>query len=356
LTDPIDGFDAEQDNSDYIKYLIDYKLITQQELDEKGEEQIYREFNSETRHINTNNLIAAYYANLASYHLSDNNTLASYNLIKQALSIAPDSSKIEDYNLYWQIHAENIKTDTDSLSSFLLETIDSIPSSDEFRESMITESAIAIELNVSEGKFEAADSIFVKLVSVLPEEKISDTKMRRIKVFKELSKIRSKTIRGEYEEAFNLIVELYNYDSANSGVVEMYLWVGNMYMQNLGLSGNNERLIEVADTLFTDFPETQSVKDHYISACIQNVIYGGLYKTDTKKSKEILLKANNRIPGNPSIIRAIAYLYHHMAMAEIRNHRYEEALDLLYEGLQYDPENEEIKHEIDLTKGLLNKR
>jgi tetratricopeptide (TPR) repeat protein len=180
--------------------------------------------------------------------------------------------------------------------------------------------------------------------------------MWRIKVFKDLSKIRSKTIRGEYEEAFNLIVELYNYDSANSGVVEMYLWVGNMYMQSLGLSGNNERLIEVADTLFTDFPETQSVKDHYISACIQNVIYGGLYKTDTKRSKEILLKANNRIPGNPSIIRAIAYLYHDMAMAEIRNHRYEEALDLLNEGLQYDPDNEEIKHEIDLTKGLLNKR
>jgi len=221
---------------------------------------------------------------------------------------------------------------------------------------MITVSAIAIELNVGESKFEAADSIYNTLVSVLPPEKISSSTIRLMYVYKESSKIRSKAIRGEYEDAFNLACGLYNYDKANAGVVEMYLWVGNMYMQSLGLSGNNDRLMEVADTLFTDFPEIQSVKDHYVSACLQNVIYGGLYKTDNRKSKEILLRANDRLPGNHSIIKAIGYLYHDMAMAEIRNRHYKEALDLLNEGLQYDPDNEEIKHEIDLTKELLNKR
>jgi hypothetical protein len=127
-------------------------------------------------------------------------------------------------------------------------------------------------------------------------------------------------------------------------------------MQNLGLNGETDKLIEVADSMFTNAPGIKSVESNYVLSCIQAVVNTGLYRTNPNKSKEILFTANKKLPNNEGITSTIGYLYHEMAMAEIRNRNYKKAIDILNEGLKYDPENWELKHEIDLTKGLLNKR
>ena len=127
-------------------------------------------------------------------------------------------------------------------------------------------------------------------------------------------------------------------------------------MQNLGLNRETDRLVEVADSMFTNAPGIKSVEDNFVLACINAVVKTGLYKTNHYKSKEILFAANKKLPNNKGIKETIAYLYHEIAMAEIRNRNYKKALEILNDGLKYDPENWELKHEIELTKGLLNKR
>jgi tetratricopeptide (TPR) repeat protein len=353
LTDPVDGFDMEQDNRDYIEYLVDYKLVTPEELESKGESGIYNEFITETHLINSNSLAAAYFSNSSIFNMLNGKTYESYKLMRQALEIAPDSGRCDVYDLVWQLHTDKIKTDEDSLSSFLLEAIDSIPSTEEFRKSMLNSSGVCIDMNVQNNHFEMADSIYNRLYSVLPGEMRTGDKMSQLDIYIETYKIRSKQIRGGNEEAFVLVSELYANHKDNESVLDMYLYVGNQYMQSLGMSGEAYKMLEIADSMFINAPGIKSVEDSYVNACIGAAVHTGLYRTNFEASKKILFDANERLSGNPKIKNTIGYIFHDRAMAEIRNRNYKEAIKLLNEGLQYDPDNFELKHEIEMTNDLL---
>lgn len=356
LTDPVDGFDAELDNSEYIEYLIDYKFITENELKEKGEDTIYKEFVSETYQININELVAIYYTNLASFNVNTDSTFRAYSFIKKAVLLSQDSIKINTHNLIWYLHTENIKSDVDGYSKFLIENLDSIPVSTEFYNQMVYSTAIAVNLNTDNNNFDVAENIFKKLCSVLPKVMLKESSISRIEINIKVNQVNNKIIRGDNEEAFIIASDLYSKYKENDKILDLYLYCGNIYMQKLGLNRNTSKLLEVADSMFTNAPNVKSVVDSYVMACVQNAINSGLYLTDPQKSKEILFNAHKKLPYNDGINSSIGYLYHETAMAEIRNRNYKKALDILNEGLKYDPNSHDLKREIILTKELLNKR
>ena len=356
LTDPVDGFDAKLDNSEYIEYLIDYKFITEDELKEKGEAAIYKEFVSETHQINVNELIAIYYTNLASFNARNDSTLKAYRFIKKAVMLSQDSLKIKTHNLIWYFHTEYIKSDVDMYSNFLIENLDSVPVSTEFYNQMIYSAAIAVDLNMDYNSFDVAENIFNKLCDVLPKNMLKENSISRIEINIKTNKAHNKVIRGNNDEAFIIAGDLYRKYKENDKILDLYLYCGNTYLQKLGLNRNTSKLLEVADSMFANAPNVKSVEDSYVMACVQNAINSGLYLTDPHKSKEILLSANKKLPDNAGICSSIGYVYHEMAMAEIRNRNYKKALDILNEGLEYDPNSHDLKREIILTKELLNKR
>jgi hypothetical protein len=356
LTDPVDGFDTQLDNSEYIDYLLDYKLITEEELKEKGEGEIFKEFVSETHQITSRDLVAIYYANLGVYNLLKDSTAKSYSYYKKSISFAYDSTRAQSLIWAWATHIENIKNDIKKLNSFLLENLDSLPNEKTYFEQIIHSSAVAIDYNVEKNDFETAEMIFTKLASVLPKNMLKEDNFTRIEIAIKSNKINNKFIRGENEEAYKIATELYLKNKKNDKILDIYLYCGNNYMQHLGLNREIDRLIEVADSMFNLAPGIKSVEDNYVLACIGAVIKAGLYKTNPTKSKEILFAANKKLPNNEGIKGTIAYLYHEIAMAEIRNRNYKKAIEILNDGLKYDPENWELKHEIDLTKELLNRR
>jgi tetratricopeptide (TPR) repeat protein len=356
LTDPVDGFNASLDNSEYVEYLLDYKLITEEELKEKGEVKILNEFISETHQISSRDLVAIYYANIGFYNLLKDSTAKAYNYYKKSISFAYDSTRAQSLIWVWASHVENIQNDIKKLNSFLLENLDSIPVDKSYYDQIINSSAIAIDFNVDKNDFESAENIFNKLESVLPDEMLKEDYFIRIELAIKSNKIQNKIIRGDYEAAYSIATDLYVKNKDNSKVLDIYLQCGNIYMQNLGLNRETDRLVEVADSMFTNAPGIKSVEDNFVLACINAVVKAGLYKTNHYKSKEILFAANKKLPNNKGIKETIAYLYHEIAMAEIRNRNYKKALEILNDGLKYDPENWELKHEIELTKGLLNKR
>ena len=356
LTDPVDGFDSKLDNSEYIEYLLDYKLITEEELKEKGEDKVYREFISETHKINSRDLIAIYFANLGAYNLMKDSTEKAFNLYKKSIHFEYDSTRAKSLAFVLISHVENIQKDLNKLNRFLLENIDSIPNDKNYYEQMINSCVIAINNNLERNDFETSDSIFSKLTLVLPSIMVNTEYFARIDIAIKSEKIQNKIIRGEYETAYNIATELYAKNKNNSKLLDIYLQCGSIFMYNLGLKRETDRLIEVADSMFTNAPGIKSVEDNYVLACINAVVNCGLYKTNQYKSKEILFAAYKKLPENEGIKQTIAYLYHEIAMSEIRNREYKKAMETLNTGLKYDPENWELKHEISLTKELLNKR
>ncbi|MEJ2613776.1 MAG: hypothetical protein P8Z35_02365 [Ignavibacteriaceae bacterium] len=356
LTNPVDGFDFKPDEEDYITYLLDYKLITKKEYDETEKDKLYKKFISESHKIKPEKLLSIYYSNLATYKLLKNNTSEAYKLIKKAVSIMPDSANIQEHDMIWSLQISNIETNTNALSAFLLESMDSIPPSNEFIDALIKASSNAIYKNLNMNKFEMADSIYNKLCSVLPGEKLSEPVIGQLDIDVNRAKINSRVVRGEYEGAFTLAGNLFDRYRKNDSVLEIYIEVGNSYMKQLGFSGNFEKLMKVADTLFVKAPGVKSVKETYALSSVMYVVNSGLYNSDAGRAEKILLDANEKLPDNIMIKRALGMIYHELAMAKIRKKDYSTAVKLLKKGLGYYPESKDLKHELKLTHDLLPKK
>ncbi len=356
LTNPVDGFDFEKDMDDYIPYLLDYKLITQEELNKKGINNIYKEFISKSEKITPDQLLAVYYTNLAAYQILDKKWYDAYKFLKQAVIIFPDSSTIESFNLVWSVHANDIEDNTDKVSSFLLETIDSIPASDEFYDNLIDFSGFVIDKNLEINNFNLADSIYNKLCNVLPHRELLNNLIKKMNVAISKDKIIHKTVRGEYNEAFILAGKLYNKYPNDEDIIDLFIDAGKTYVYNLQYSGDFKKIMDVADTLYSKVPEIKSVQDIYAFSRAGFTILSHLYKQDVNKAKGILIAAYKKVPDNARLKNALGIVYHELAMAEIRNRNYKDAINLLIQGLKYDPESYDLQYELKLTKDLLPKK
>ncbi|HCT52816.1 MAG TPA: hypothetical protein DF712_10180, partial [Balneola sp.] len=79
LTNPKKGFDFKSDKESLIQTLIDSKLISRDELAEKGAEQLYRESIAKTKSITKKQLLAIQYHNEALIKASNYQYTDAYN-------------------------------------------------------------------------------------------------------------------------------------------------------------------------------------------------------------------------------------------------------------------------------------
>lgn len=354
LTDPVDGFDYEWDEDKYVEVLLRYKIITQEELNKKGTRAIYNEYIVKSYEINPDQLLSDYYSNLAVYSVTGKNYADACRLMKHALVLNPDSINSYKYSLIWSLRSVDLKNDVDSLSAFLLETIDTIPASDDFREYMISASEQGIYGNLEKNNFSTADSIYRKLCGVLPEEKLKDRDIQNMDILIRSEIVRSNAIRGNTDTAFTIASDLIDKYPDNNNIMDLYIAIGTDYLGKLAMTGDYDKMRLTAKSLVHRTPGVKSVQDKYAEVVVSEVMTSGMYISNSKKAKKLLLEVYEDVPDNYLLKRALASVYHQLAMAEIRNNRnYKKAVSLLKEGLKYDPDNYDLKHEMELTRDLI---
>ena len=354
LTDPSDGFDYEWDKENYVEELLRYKIITREELAEKGTNAIYTEFVAKSHKITPVKLLAAYYSNLAVFSVKANNYPEAYRAIKKAVILNPDSMITLKHNLIWSLWGINAGDDADSLTAFVLATMDTIPASDDFRETMISVCGDAIQKNMAVRNFDRADSVYRKLCSVLPEEQAAGRQVKEYYRVLNTEKAKSFAVRGEYDTAFAIMTDLIIAFPENDNVLDIYIGTGSGYMNQLAGRGEYDKTAKTAALILKNAPGIESVKDNYAQAVTAQVMRTDLCRTNNRKAEQILLDAYEKVPGSYGLKQALAYVYHEQAMAEIRNTRdYRKAIDLLNEGLKYDPDNYDLKKELIWTKELV---
>jgi tetratricopeptide (TPR) repeat protein len=353
LTDPRDGFDFDNDKDDYINFLINYKLITQQELYEKGEAAIYNEYVSNSKKIDEKKLISIYYGNLISLELNNDNYHDAIVLANKSFSFFKDSSSVEQYKLIWDIHFVSLSNSLDELTKFVEEAIGFDHVSEELEKTLINTCGYCIVTHLKDGKFEVADSLYQKLTKSLVYTNMTDPVIKEIQKGINAEKIMRMNLLGEFEEAFTLAQSLFREYPDDYSIKEIYIRSAHGYMNTMYSGSNIDNITNILDTLLIDLPDVQSVKDIYVASIMQYIFSTGQNTINPKKSKSILLKTNRKIPNNKFIKEGLAHLYHDSAMAEIRNSDYEKAEKLLLEGLEFDPNNLRLKNELTMTRNLI---
>ena len=283
-----------------------------------------------------------------------NNYPEAYRAIKKAVILNPDSMITVKHNLIWSLWGINAGDDADSLTAFVLATMDTIPASDDFRETMISVCGDAIQKNMAVRNFDRADSVYRKLCSVLPEEQAAGRQVKEYYRVLNTEKAKSFAVRGEYDTAFAIMTDLIIAFPENDNVLDIYIGTGSGYMNQLAGRGEYDKTAKTAALILKNAPGIESVKDNYAQAVTAQVMRTDLCRTNNRKAEQILLDAYEKVPGSYGLKQALAYVYHEQAMAEIRNTRdYRKAIDLLNEGLKYDPDNYDLKKELIWTKELV---
>ena len=101
MTDPAEGFDFGKNEDDYLEYLLEFKIITRDELKKKTVDEIYNEYIEKSVKVNGHDLVSLYYGNLGAYAFSNNDMESAFHFYQKSIMGTKDSLVIAKYSLIW---------------------------------------------------------------------------------------------------------------------------------------------------------------------------------------------------------------------------------------------------------------
>ena len=351
LTDPRNGFDAEYKEESLVRFLLDNKLVTSGEVDQKGEEAIYNEFIHGKYRESAAALLGYHYYNQALRLDKNGQREQSFWALAKARCLEEEDEAIR---IAFDASFQLVSTQRQFSTSYF--KITSTYFHSRGRDSTVigdavTGAALAVENIIqSQRNFDQADSILQMMdqtILLTPAVHRSLTELRQsVSVNRGLELNR----KGQYDQAYRVIATELQRDSSNALLQDVYVQVGMDYVQRLFISGNDKLALAIVDSLRRKMPAYGGLKDMYSRLTLASIMATGQYRTNPIKACEALTKAFEMDSTNTYVRQALGAVYHELAMAEIRKDNWRSARNQIMQGLRYAPENEYLKSDLSLLK------
>lgn len=351
LTDPHNGFDAEYNKESLVRFLLENKLVTTGEVDQKGQEAIYNEFIHGQFHESAAALLGYHYYNQALWLDKIGQPEQSFWALAKARCLEQEDEAIR---VAFDASYQAVSAQRQFLTSY--STIASTYFRSRGRDTTVIVDAIAgaalgVEnLIQSQRNYDQADSILNMMdqtIQLTPAVQRSLTELRQtVSVNRGLELNR----KGQYQQAYRVIARELQRDSSNVLLQDAYVQVGMDYVQKLFTSGDDKLALAIVDSLRRKMPSYEGLKDMYARLTLASIMATGQYRMNPTKACEALSKAFEMDSTNTFVRQALAIVYHELAMAEIRKDNWRAARIQIMQGLRYAPENEYLKSDLTLLK------
>ncbi len=350
MTDPKKGFDFVPRQKEYIQYLLDYKLITEQELQEAGPEAIYNEHIQGSVTVDRMALLAAEYNNIAISYLDELDYENALCYIKKAL-VFDDGHETYRYSYYLTLDVF-LRQDLNAYSNYL----------DELEQGLFIAAADTV---VAAGFWEYARYVFNDLVvrrqdfdqgldllnrlklrigsQAFYQPRIVDTERIILE-----NRLAAKYRLGHYEEAFQFAGELYRAYPEIRIYKDRYVDVGLQYAQKYVREGQIDSLYTVMDSMLVECSEYAILRTQYVAMIWNSVIPSLQIGNDLKTTAGHLEKAYSIDNKNVQVRQALTHVYHELAMSQVRRQRLRTARRYVMKGLGLDPGNVTLKQDLNL--------
>ena len=351
LTDPRDGFDTEYEKESLVRFLLDNKLVTTGEVDQKGEETIYNEFIHGQFHESAAALLGYHYYNLALRLDKIGQREQSFWALAKARCLEQEDEAIR---IAFDASFQLVSAQRQFSTSYF--TIASTYFRSRGRDTTVIVDAVAgVAMGVenliqSQREYDQADSILTMMdqtILLTPAVQRSMTELRQsVSVNRGLELNR----KGQYQQAYKVIATEWQRDSSNALLQDAYVQVGMDYVQKLFTSGYDKLALAIVDSLRRKMPSYEGLKDMYARLTLASIMATGQYRTNPTNACDALTKAFEMDSTNTYVRQALAGVYHELAMAEIRRDNWRSARIQIMQGLRYAPENEYLKSDLTLLK------
>jgi len=351
LTQPKEGFDIEYDRRKLVEVLLENKLVTKEELDQKGEEATFNDFIHGHYQTSIAAILGLHYYNHALGLDEQGRREEAFWALAKAYLLEHEDQVIEevfDASFYNLSSLPKLSTSYFKAASayFTLRGKDTTAVAD-----AITSVSGGIEnLLQTQRDFGQADSILTMLERTVVSSSSTEQPLAELRRSVTINKALELERTGKYQESFDLISAELKKDTANTKLQDVYVHVGMACVEKLLTSGKDGLAIALIDTMYKRMPDYARLRESYGRVLAASVMISGKYRTSPVQACRNLMKAFDLDSTNVYVREALASVHHELAMAEIRKSNWRSARSHINQGLRFSPNNEFLKSDLALLQ------
>lgn len=355
LTAPEEGFDFGSNMEALLQTLVNSKLISRDELAEKGPEVLFNEYVAKTIPISKKQLLAIQYHNDALIRANQNHYQDAYNQLNKAIILYPNETFSNAYKFVVSISQLEFTLKTsdkyDLLKSLLLSTKnDSVLSY-----TLVNHLGELIEdLLKFEENFEITTQLLTDVEANIFRDGFIDNNLKNYYVYMYTVFAQSASLKGEALKAKNNIEKAHQLDPENTRLTTYYVSVTSSYSSKLSQLGLFETARSTIEELATKYPEGYPIIDETrVQIILDALVPIQLILENKSKLVSELELAHSIQPDNIYLKSFSATVFHELAMHQIRRSEYQEAKKLILQGLNYNSDDVTLKSDLDLINEIL---
>ena len=328
-TDPKHGYDFDMGEEEIIEYLLEYKLIAEEQLIADGPEEVYRSYIEESRIVDPRLLVAAAYFNRGLRAMVEEDYAEATRNIEKAVYIDPsDEGAVAILKITVALDANESHDGSAALRVMKL-----LPEEDWPREIARALFEMKVVGSGEKGRFDEA----IATIDEAEEALGPDSTMASLRTNILVDKAWSAQRRGTYAEAHEIAGSAFERDPDSPHVREVYIvsrLADQYYRSQRGeaCSVLNETRDDVGR--FPDFPRQRETFIGVLLTCIRQ---SGIYTSDPDSTRSLLMEGFAIDSTHHQIREAIAQTWHQNAMASVRARRNRTARKQIMEALKFVP-------------------
>ncbi|MEP1152116.1 MAG: hypothetical protein ABJH08_10355 [Balneola sp.] len=355
LTSPSNGFDFGSNIEDLLQTLIDSKLISRDEVAEKGANQLYNEYVAQKNPISKKQLLGIQYHNEALILADQSRYEEAYNQMNKAVALYPNQVFSEAYKYIVTISQLDFMLNSSQNHALLSSLLVSTKNDSVLSYTMINYLGELVEdLLKFEENFELTAQLITDAENNITRDSFLDEKLQNYTVYMYTVFAQNASLKGETLSAKNHIEEALKLDPTNKRLITYYVSVTSSYATKLSQIGLFETARSTIDELASNYPEGYPIiNESRVQVILDALISVPMnIENETKLLSEIKL-AYSIQPDNIYLKSFSATVFHELAMQQIRNNNYEQAKALVLSGLSYNPSDATLRSDLDLINEIL---
>lgn len=351
LTQPKGGFDVEYDQEKLVDLLLENKLVTKGELDQKGQETVYNEFIHGHYQDSVAAILGYHYYNCALNLDRLGKSEETFWALAKARSLEREDeaiARVFDVSFHVVSSLQKLTTPYFKVAKAYFQSRgdDSTVIVDAVSSARVgVENLIQTQRDIGQ-----ADSILRMLEGLHFSTDLLRRPLAELRQSVFVNKGLDLNRKGRYQEAYATISTELKRDSLNAKLQDIYVQVGMDYVQKLLTSGNDDLAIATVDSMYRRMPFYEKLRDSYARIMVASMMATGKYRASPAKAREGLIKVFEMDSMNTYVREALASVHHELAMNEIRKGNWRSAEGRILEGLRFVPNHEYLKSDLDLLR------
>lgn len=355
LTEPEHGFDFGSDMKELLLTLVNSKLISRDELADKGAEQLYREYVAHTIPISKKQLLGIQYHNEALIQSGNKDYDTAYNQMNKAIMLYPNKTFSEAYKYIVALSQLDFTLDVSSKYNLLNKLLVSTKEDSILTYALVNHLGELIEdLLKFEENFDLTANLLSDVEVNINHDKFIDAKIKDYYVYMYTLFAQNASLRGESLEAKQNFEKALKLDPNNSRLNTYYVSVVSNYATKLSQLGLFENARSTIDELATTYPTGYPIiKEAQVQVILDALIPIQMVIENESKLLPELELAYSIQPDNIYLKSFAATVFHELAMQQVRRSNYPRAKTLILNGLEYNASDAILRSDLDLINKIV---